>query len=200
MRRISPARSLCTWTLAASLIGSAVIGPIANADEPPARVQWRKTEPLPTAWSTATTAPTPTPSPVASLTQDNLATLLRDLGYTPKVIRLDAGVIYELSLRQGPATLPVQVSLSPSGQYLWLTLIVKSDLPSYDSIPSKTLARLLEANEEIGPTHFAIIKATNQLCLKCPVPARTVTGASLKTSLDAFVARVISTEPLWGNK
>jgi hypothetical protein len=200
-------RSLRRWTLAACLAGGAAIVNPAIAGDPPAtgqapRIQWRKTEAMPAPVDTPRIAMAPgLVAASATLTNENLVTCLTEMGLTPKP-RRDGGnnVICEVVLRQGTWSAPVQVSVSPNGGYVWLVMVVKPDLPEYESIPGPTLARLLEVNDQIGPMHFAIPKGTAKLTLNYAIPNRSLTPDELRAGLEAFVAKAIATEPLWGGK
>jgi hypothetical protein len=207
MKWLIPDRSLRRWTLAACLAGGAAIVNPAMAGDPPAtnqapRIQWRKTEAMPSPVETPRTATAPgLATASATLTNENLATCLTELGFTPKVFRGGPGnVTCEVVLRQGTWSAPVQVSLSPNGGYVWLVMVVKPDLPEYESIPGPTLARILEVNDQIGPMHFAIPKGTAKLTLNYPLPNRGLTSDELRAGLEAFVAKAIATEPFWGGK
>jgi hypothetical protein len=179
----------------------------AMAGDPPAtgqapRIQWKKTEAMPSPVETTRTATAPAKVPVsATLTNENLAACLTEMGLAPKP-RRDGGnnVICEVMIRQGTWSAPVQVSLSPNGGCVWLVMVVKPNLPEYESIPGPTLARLLEVNDQIGPMHFAIPKGTAKLTLNFALPNRGLTPDELRAGLEAFVAKAIATEPFWGGK
>jgi hypothetical protein len=208
MKWLIPDRSLRRWALAACLAGGAAIVNPAMAGDPPAtgqapRIQWRKTEAMPAPVETPRIVTAPATVAVAAsptLTNENLVTCLTEMGLTPKVRRDGNNVICDVVLRQGTWSAPVHVSLSPNGGYVWLVMVVKPDLPEYESIPGPTLARLLEVNDQIGPMHFAIPKGTAKLTLNYALPNRGLTPDELRAGLEAFVAKAIATEPFWGGK
>jgi hypothetical protein len=77
---------------------------------------------------------------------------------------------------------------------------LKTDLPEYDQISGRTLALLMEANDVIGPMHFAIRKGTGKLTLNLALPARNVSPQGFRADLEAFVAKAIGSESLWNGK
>ncbi|MDB5349058.1 MAG: hypothetical protein JWN86_305 [Planctomycetota bacterium] len=199
-----------TWkgTLAASIASGVALGGLAIADEQPGRplpaVQWRTTRSMPTGTETPPTLASPTPSPVptaVNLTPENLPSFLTSLGLNPKVEQVGRnGVVCEVTVVHGTWKAPVHVTISPSGNYLWLVLVLKSDLPEYDQIPGRTLALLLEANDEIGPMHFAIRKGTGKLTFNFGLPSRNVSPQAFRADLEAFVGKAIASESLWNGK
>ncbi|HVS37964.1 MAG TPA: hypothetical protein VMS17_20560 [Gemmataceae bacterium] len=101
----------------------------------------------------------PTPAPktdkpaavAAPLTDESLLTMLQNMGYDPKVEKLEKTSIYTVKVDQGDWTYYIDVSLSNDKDELWITSSV-ADMPADGQLPAAMLQKLLEKNNDIGPS------------------------------------------------
>src|SRR5215469_4421195 len=87
-------------------------------------------------------APAQKTAPIAGpLTDDGLLTLLQNMGYQPKVEKLQKTSIYTITITQGTWTYYVDVSLSDDKDQLWISCPV-ANCPKDGKVPAEKLQTL----------------------------------------------------------
>ena len=143
-------------------------------------------------------APRPSgpPSPV---TKASLPALLRSAGYTPTKVTESWYTIPVDVL--GAAQQPFDVSLSESGEKIWVHVHLGS-VEDASKAPPAVLARLLQLNDE-GIAHFLFRKGQSggamkdKLYMALSLDNRGVTPALFKTAVDKLVREVTATRDAW---
>ena len=142
--------------------------------------------------------PQPEPEVVGVLTPRSLPAFLSNLGYEVKTDRGPGDALMcSLKLQQGTWSVPVQVSFSKDRSQIWLVAPLRVNLPEADAFQARALARLLAANDEVGPMHFALAAGGRTLNLNLCFENRDLTPVAFRSRLDLFARSVIATEPLW---
>jgi hypothetical protein len=133
-----------------------------------------------------------------SLTIDEVAAMLKDLGYQSKLNKLDNGsVVLYLDISTNGRTCMLDVELSKDGTKVWLTAWFRK-LSEGQTIPSNIMMQLLESGCRFGPCHFAI-SSGKQLYLGCPLDNRSLTSEDLRRQIDIFLSVFNQTEYLWNS-
>lgn len=127
-----------------------------------------------------------------SLTPDTLKQLLDAMGYEPR--SLDQAV--EVTIDRDRWPVHISFSISDDGEFLWLAAKF-SPISDVDNLPSEALLRLLEANDQIGPAHFAYRPEDRRIHLYRPVANLDVTAPVLRQRIDEFDTLVRETEDVW---
>jgi hypothetical protein len=149
-----------------------------------------------TAPKTETKAPTIQTS--STVTTDDLAKMLKDMGYQCKTNTLSNGaVILELDIQTNGRTCALDVELSKDKSKVWLTAWFKQ-MSQGETIPSHIMTQMLESNGKLGPCHFAVSTA-KQVYLGCPVDNRNLSSQELRRQIDIFLSVFNQTEPLWNS-
>lgn len=126
------------------------------------------------------------------ITRPQLRAMLVQLGYEVKDLEKEVGKEkYQVDLKTEGFNIPMGVEISPSGNYIWLTVLLKNEATSAD----KAL-KLLKKNAEIQPTFFYITKS-DKLMMALPVENRNVSNPVLKARLEKVAADVDKTAEDW---
>ena len=140
--------------------------------------------------------PAPAPGPI---TQVTLGQLLRDAGYTPTQ-KNDAWYTIPVDIL-GASKYPLDVSLSESGEKLWLHVHLGS-VPDAARVPPAALARLLQLNDG-GPAHFIFRRCEtcaplkDKLYMTLAMDNRGVSPAVFKATLEKFIEEIRATRDAW---
>lgn len=141
------------------------------------------------------------PAPAGgALTIESLKGVLEGLGYEPENINNAA---YRLRISRDGWNFVVTTSLSPSKEKLWLTAYL-SETPDVTKLPPATLAKLLLANNDIGPAHFYFLDCTDckvkdskLLYIGMSLDNRSLSPAQFRKELDRFCANIKNTAEFW---
>lgn len=120
-----------------------------------------------------------------------LKSMLSGLGYE---VKEPGTTTYELALTAGGLNIPTRVFLSKSKTKVWLSVALMSK-EDVEKQSREQLLKLLQANVDVGPSHFMI--DNGMLKLKMAVDNRAITPAILRSELDYLTARVVETKALW---
>lgn len=140
----------------------------------------------------AATAQEPKKEP-ARLDLRALGEMLTDLGAEPKPVDNNFQKVRWTTPDWGS---PVWLSVSGNKQTLWL--YTEFDLrPDFEKAPGDAWRAVLEKNDSIGPTYFALDEKGKRLTLRRPVANADVTAAKLRKELNSLVETVQKTQHLW---
>lgn len=131
------------------------------------------------------------------LSHEDLGTMLEDLGYEPKTIKMnDGGKRYLVKMSRDTWNFNIAVELSPNRSFVWLSGNL-GKLPEGDNLKRDLLLKLLESNHENSPRHF-LVKSNRQLSLEQPITVAHMTPADLSSQIDTFVEQIKGTHSIWG--
>jgi uncharacterized protein (TIGR03067 family) len=182
------------------MVGSFVRGP----DAPPgarARMEARtmKLSALPVVATAILTLPAHAqpdpfarPLPAAAGTEA-VGRYLHDLGFAPKALSSD---VYQVTVDRDRWPVHVMLSLSTDGRRVWLESKF-APIEDPDKVPPQAWKRLLEANEKIGPAHFAFEKNDRRIHLYKSFDSIGLSASRLKAELEHFDQTVRKTKDYW---
>jgi uncharacterized protein (TIGR03067 family) len=133
------------------------------------------------------------PLPPSGPGPDILGTLIRELGYEPRALSPD---VYQVTLERDRWPVHIMVSLSTDGQRVWLEAKF-APVEEPDKVAPQAWKRLLEANEKIGPAHFAFDPGDKRIHLYKSFDNRGLSANRLKAELDHFDRAVRKTQDYW---
>jgi hypothetical protein len=126
------------------------------------------------------------------ITRAQLRTMLVQLGYEVKDLEKEPGKEkYEIKLVTAGYNVPMGVEISPSGNYIWLTVFLKGETPS-----GEKAVKLLRRNAEIQPSFFYVTKS-DRIMLALPVENRNVSNPVLKSRLEKVAGDVDKSADDW---
>lgn len=114
--------------------------------------------------------------------------------YGKNTITQNGHTDYSLNVQRGKWNMNVIVSVSPNGRVIWMTNSLVG-APDAGAASPAALLNLLKKNYEIGPMFFSI--AHGSVRISNPVPNHDLTPDGVREQVDALVATVVDTEPLW---
>jgi len=135
----------------------------------------------------------PLPRPGAAAGTEALGTLLRELGLEPKPLSAD---VFQITVEQDRWPVHIMTSLSTDGRRVWLESKF-APVADPDKVPQAAWKRLLEANEKIGPAHFAFDKSDKRVHLYKSFDNRDLTAERLKHEIEHFDTTVRKTQDDW---
>lgn len=143
----------------------------------------------------ATAQPDPfvRPLPPAAAGTETVGRVLRELGYEPKALSPD---VYQVTVERDRWPVHVMLSLSTDGRRIWLESKF-APIEDPDKVPPTAWKRLLEANEKIGPAHFAFDKADRRIHLYKSFDNQGLTPDRMRRELDHFDTTVRKTQDYW---
>lgn len=128
------------------------------------------------------------------LSATKLKAVVEGLGYEVKALSTEEGKEkYEFKVTKGSLDVPMAVEISPSKNYIWLTVFLGPSKPNHP------FEELLKKNGAIQPSFFYITSKGN-LMMGIPMDNRSVNPASMKRNIDKIAADVSDTESLWSVK
>lgn len=135
--------------------------------------------------------PDPLARPAAGA--DLLGKLLRDLGHEPKALSPD---VFQITIERERWPVHVMVSLSTDGRRVWLESKF-APVEDPEKVAPAAWKRLLEANEKIGPAHFAFDKSDRRVHLYKSFDHHDLTAEHLKHEIEHFDMTVRKTPEYW---
>lgn len=133
------------------------------------------------------------PLPPAAAGTETIGRFIRELGYEPKALSPD---VYQVTVERDRWPVHVMLSLSTDGRRIWLeSKFAPIDEP--DRVSPAAWKRLLEANEKIGPAHFAFDPADRRIHLYKSFDNQALTPDRLRRELDHFDTTVRKTQDYW---
>jgi uncharacterized protein (TIGR03067 family) len=133
------------------------------------------------------------PLPPHATGTEILGKFLRDLAFEPKALSPD---VFQITVERDRWPVHVMISLSTDGRRLWLeSKFAPVDDP--DKAPAQAWRRLLEANEKIGPAHFAFDTSDKRVHLYKSFDNIGVSAERLKLEIESFDTTVRKTQDYW---
>ena len=137
-------------------------------------------------------AGTSTPTDCGPINQTRLKELLGQLGHTIKDIVTTPGKEkYEIKLNKGGLDIPMGLEISPSTNYIWLTVFL-GKAPS----DSSKYFQFTKQNSKIQPALFYVTDSGN-LMMGLPVDNRGINNALLKRYTEFIAGKVADTKDIW---
>jgi uncharacterized protein (TIGR03067 family) len=133
------------------------------------------------------------PLPPAASGTEALGKFLRELGFEPKALSPD---VYQITVERERWPVHIMTSLSTDGRRVWLESKF-APVEDPDKVPPATWKRLLEANEKIGPAHFAFDKGDNRVHLYKSFDNTGLSTDRLKREVEHFDLTVRKTQDYW---
>jgi uncharacterized protein (TIGR03067 family) len=133
------------------------------------------------------------PLPPAAAGTEMLGKLLRDLAYEPKALSPD---VFQITVEHDRWPVHIMLSLSTDGRRIWLECKF-APIEDPDRAPPQAWKRLLEANEKIGPAHFAFDAGDKRIHLYKSFDNHALTTDRLKLEIDHFDTTVRKTQDYW---
>ena len=131
------------------------------------------------------------PQSSTALDPAGLKKLIEGLGYEVKDLNTDPGKEkFEFQTKTANFNVPVAAELSPSKNYVWLTINLGTNSPT------KKHEQLLKENANIQPSFF-YITSKNNLMLAAPMDNREISAAILKRCLEKLINDVDKTSATW---
>jgi hypothetical protein len=119
-----------------------------------------------------------------------LKSAIEGLGYETKALNTEAGKEkYEFKLTRGGLDVPIAAEISPSKNFIWLTVFLGE--PKAD----KAL-ELLKQNGKIQPTNFYVTDK-GSLMLGFAIDNRSMTAAILRQRIDKLTDDTVKTRSYW---
>jgi hypothetical protein len=146
----------------------------------------------------------PTPAPkadkpvttTAPLTDESLLTMLQNMGYDPKIDKVEKTSIYTLKIDQDKWTYTIDVALSGDKDQLWITSSA-ADFPADGKVPAEKLLQLLEETNTIGPAAVYTDKQHKNIKVSLPLLNHGgVTPAVFRTYLSDYVRDLADVQKL----
>lgn len=133
------------------------------------------------------------PLPPAAAGTEIIGRFIREIGYEPKALSPD---VYQVSVERDRWPVHIMMSLSTDGRRIWMeSKFAPIDEP--DKVSPSAWKRLLEANEKIGPAHFAFDPADHRIHLYKSFDNQALTADRLRRELDHFDTTVRKTQDYW---
>jgi uncharacterized protein (TIGR03067 family) len=133
------------------------------------------------------------PLPPAAAGTEVVGRYLRELGFEPRALSPD---VYQVTVDRDRWPVHVMLSLSTDGRRIWLESKF-APVEDPDKVPPAAWKRLLEANEKIGPAHFAFDKNDRRIHLYKSFDNQALTPDRLRRELDHFDTTVRKTQDYW---
>jgi uncharacterized protein (TIGR03067 family) len=133
------------------------------------------------------------PLPPTAAGTEALGKFLRDIGFEPKALSPD---VFQVTVERERWPVHVMLSLSTDGRRIWLESKF-APIEEPDKVSPLAWKRLLEANEKIGPAHFAFDKADKRIHLYKSFDNQALTPDRLRGELDLFDTTVRKTQDYW---
>jgi hypothetical protein len=83
---------------------------------------------------------------------------------------------------------------------LMLSYVVTNKIKDIDKVPAPVWLKILEANEQYRPVHFALESNPSALAASHALGLRPIPNDRLDTVIKGFTAAIKATEPLWNEK
>lgn len=134
-------------------------------------------------------------------TMQSLKAMIENLGYQPKELKNDKGVVtrYLLTVASGGGQWKVIAEISPNQENLWIYANL-AQVTDINQAPREVLADMLKANEKLGPSFFAFSEKAQNFVLFQALTNRGITPKLLRERIEMVARQVDGNERLWNPK
>jgi hypothetical protein len=134
------------------------------------------------------------------LNDNAVASMLDSMGMDYRTMTNDTGNTYHnVILKRGDWKFVINISISDSGGYLWLSSPLQK-VPDGQSVSPEVLTKMLELNYTYGPTFFAYRPTSRQFFIQRSVANRGITAKVFREKLEEFLTDIQDTQHLWDPK
>jgi hypothetical protein len=126
-----------------------------------------------------------------TLTMENIPAFVAPLGYEAKKVNDNC---YSIDASRDGWTLYVNIWPDKYQKKVWFIAYMR-EIKDMSTVPTDALVKLLEANNQIGPSHFYLSK--NCIYIGRALENENVTPVRFRHELDQFFADCQKTEQLW---
>lgn len=133
------------------------------------------------------------PLPPAAAGTDTLGRLLREIGYDPRPLSPD---VFQVTVERDRWPVHIMLSLSTDGRRVWVESKF-APIEDPDRVSALAWKRLLEANEKIGPAHFAFDSSDKRVHLYKSFDNQGLNAERLKREVELFDLTVRKTQDYW---
>lgn len=150
-------------------------------------------------WPLTTRADDPAQKTGPPLTPEGVGELLTNLGYDVKQATPtpeNPNPVATIDVERTNFTFHLDNSLSPSKAWLWLVLPLEK-APDPDNLEADRLRKMLEKNEELGPTHFSYSPVSKIFYLNKALPNRDISPRLLRTEIENLITNAEKTSDIW---
>lgn len=124
-----------------------------------------------------------------------LKEMIVNIGYETRDLNSEKGKEkYEFTLKKGGLNIPVGAEISPSKNYIWLTVFL-GDSKELSDLPGRSV-NLLKQNFKVQPSLFYITEKGN-LMIAMAIDNRSVDPPVLRRCLEKVTDDVVSSQALW---
>ncbi len=121
----------------------------------------------------------------------SLKAMIKGLGYETKDLNVEVGKEkYEFTLTTPDLNIPVGAEISPSKNYVWLTVFLGA------SRPDLKFEELLKSNASTQPCFFYITSKSN-LMMAVALDNRMITPTVMKRNIEMLTKSVTDTKSIW---
>ncbi len=119
---------------------------------------------------------------------EHLKQMLRDMSYTVTDLSKEK---FTFTLQSATLNIPLAAEISPSGNYIWLTVYLRN------SSPTLNFEALLKMNADIQPNFFYITKS-NKLMMASAMENRALSPDVVRRIVEKLIRDVTNTQSTWG--
>lgn len=131
------------------------------------------------------------PAGAVKYTLDSLKEQLTKMGFAPK----HDGELLGIEVKK--EDYESYLYFSVDDHQVWLQSTLANEITNLDSVPATAYWKLLEANGNIAPAHFALDGDDKTLSIFQSLSKYQVTPAVLKEQIEAFHKAIQGTDALW---
>ncbi|WP_020473246.1 TIGR03067 domain-containing protein [Zavarzinella formosa] len=133
------------------------------------------------------------PVPATGIGTETLGRYLRELDHIPKALSPD---VFQITIERDHWPVHVMLSLSTDGQRIWMESKF-APIEDPDQVAANAWRNLLQANDKIGPAHFAFDATDRRIHLYKSFENRAVTIEKLGKEVEQFDRTVRKTQEHW---
>lgn len=132
----------------------------------------------------------------SQLSMAQVKAMVETLGYETKELNGTAGKEkYEFKVTRTGYDLPMAIEISPSKNYIWITLFF-GKLSSETTLSQSQLYKMLTANYTVQPCQYYITDSRNVM-LAIAIDNREVTSAVMRRNIDKLADDAVKTADVW---
>ena len=121
--------------------------------------------------------------------------VLNNLGYDVNTYDNNGVRSYSVRIESSDLTFVINISLSGSQRNVWLNSSLGT-LPNAQQNQALQLLKLLQLNDQIGPTHFSVDKSS-RIEMNLAITNEKFTPRKLREGIDGFMTTIRNTQKDW---